>query len=83
MSNTLRNETYDRFRTNLIYWRKKNRLSQSALARKLGVPPSYICDLENKRRPGVTLGTVAEIAAALGVSASTLLAVRQNPVSSA
>ncbi len=63
----------DLFRANLRAIREELGLSQSELARRIERKPSYICDLENKRRPGVTLETVAAIAEGLGVAPATLL----------
>lgn len=63
----------DIFRANMRAIREELGLSQSALARKVGRMPSYVCDLENKRRPKVTLETVAVVAGGLGVAPAELL----------
>ncbi len=66
-------EAYELFAENLRTIREENGFSQSELARRVGVAPSYICDLESKRRPGVTLATIADLATALGVSPASML----------
>jgi transcriptional regulator with XRE-family HTH domain len=64
------------FRRNLRDVRVSIGLSQSELARKMGVAPSYICDLERGRRDPM-LGTLAPLADALGVDPDAL--VRNDP----
>jgi transcriptional regulator with XRE-family HTH domain len=75
MNQMNKDELYEVFRQNLRSLRIEAGMSQSELARRMDVKPSYICDLENSRRPGVTIATVAEIADVLGVAPSTLLSV--------
>ena len=62
-----------RFRKNLKATREFLGLSQSELARRMGVNASYICDLESGRRKSVRLNTVARLATVLKVDASALL----------
>lgn len=75
-----KDEACDLFRSNMKAIRQELGFSQSELARRMGVYPSYVCDLENVRRPGLTLGTIADIAEALGVSISTLLSTVRSPL---
>lgn len=67
------------FMANLRSIREEAGLSQSELARRTGMTPSYICDLERGRRKP-NLGTLAPLAAALGVSPSTLISTIRSPV---
>ncbi|MBY6804237.1 helix-turn-helix transcriptional regulator [Clostridium botulinum] len=47
--------------------REKNNLSKSDLARKISKSPSFICDIESKRKKP-SLETTVDIAHALGLS---------------
>ena len=71
-------ELSDTFRANMRAIREEVGLSQSELARRLGRKPSYICDLENARRPKVSLKTVAIIAEGLGVAPFALLLTKKK-----
>lgn len=72
-----RDELCDLFRANMRAIREELGISQSELARRLDVFPSYICDIENRRRPGLSLGTIADIAEGLGVAPATLISAAQ------
>lgn len=72
-------EAYDLFRRNLRDIRTELGISQSELARRMDVYPSYICDLENSRRPGITLETIAKIAEHLGIAPASLLTTVRTP----
>lgn len=67
------------FIANLRSIREEAGFSQSELARRTGMTPSYICDLERGRRKP-NLGTLAPLAAALGVAPSTLISTIRSPV---
>lgn len=67
------NEIEDRFRENMRATREFLGLSQSEVARRMGVQHSYICDLESGRRPSVRLKTLARIAQVLKVDAGALI----------
>ncbi len=60
-------ELTDLVRANLIRPREKAGLSQSELARRVGTYPSYVNNLESGQRKGLRVGTLAPMAAALGV----------------
>jgi len=53
--------------------RKKQRLSQQALAERASVPQSAICDIETGKRKNPGYQLVLKLAQALGVSATDLL----------
>ncbi len=63
------------FRQNVELLLEELGMSQSDLARGIGVRPSYICDLVRGRRfsKGPNLVTLNRIANGLGVNVSTLL----------
>jgi transcriptional regulator with XRE-family HTH domain len=61
------------FRANLRRLRLLRGVSISGLARRVGVQPSYICDLEQGRRKGVHSKTLVKIAVALDVGAGELM----------
>ena len=67
-------EIEDLFRANIRSTREFLGLSQSEVARRMGVNSSYICDLEAGRRPSVRLKTLARVAQVLKVDASALIA---------
>jgi len=69
-------EVLDRFRRNLKTIREIKGLSQSEVARRLGVPPSYICDMERGRR-SPNLRTVAAIAEVLQTPAEIFIGPRK------
>lgn len=85
MGTTEKDELYAVFRANVRALREERGWSQSELARRMGVRPSFVCDLENgrsrKNKPlGVSLATVADVAKQLGVPPATLLtASRPHP----
>lgn len=68
-----------RFRRNLRAARIASDLTQTDLARKLGVAPSYLCDLEAGRR-SPNLATLAPLAAALGIGVEKLVQPRRRKV---
>lgn len=78
MKEITRDEIKALFRDNFRSLRIEAGLSQSDLARRIGAMPSYICDLERGcKHP--TLGTIAVLADALGVTPATLVStVRAN-----
>ena len=60
------------FRGNVKAIREELDISQTELARRMGVAPSYICDIERGRRnPNLT--TLAQLADALGVMPAALI----------
>jgi transcriptional regulator with XRE-family HTH domain len=61
------------FRTKMRSLREKGGLSQSELARRMGVRPSYVCDLESGRRVGFWSGTLLRVSRALGVAPAVLV----------
>lgn len=48
-------------------WRKHRDLTREALAAAAGVAPSYVTEIETKRKPG-SFGALAKLAAALKIS---------------
>lgn len=48
-------------------WRKHRGLTRDALAAAAGVAPSYVTEIETKRKPG-SFGALAKLAAALKIS---------------
>ncbi|MGA8893478.1 MAG: helix-turn-helix transcriptional regulator [Anaeromyxobacteraceae bacterium] len=64
-----------RFATNVRRLREKKKLSQKALADKVGISVSYVSMLERGQR-SPPLETIEKMAKALGVPAASLLAGR-------
>ncbi|MCX5732381.1 MAG: helix-turn-helix transcriptional regulator [Deltaproteobacteria bacterium] len=64
-----------RFATNIRRLREKKKLSQKALADKVGISVSYVSMLERGQR-SPPLETIEKMAKALGVPAASLLAGR-------
>ena len=48
----------------LRIWRALNGMSQAALAKKAKVSQGYICRIENRDCPGITMAVAGRIAAA-------------------
>lgn len=69
------------FRNNLKLLREELGLSQSELARRIKAAPGYINDFEHGRRTP-TLGTLAVLAEALGVSPATLVSTIRSKIGS-
>lgn len=63
MSNTV----LDLFGRRLRQFRTQQNLTQEALAKKIGLHPNYISDVENGRR-NISLRLVAKLATGLGVN---------------
>ncbi len=63
MSNTV----LDLFGRRLRQFRTQQNLTQEALAKKIGLHPNYISDVENGRR-NISLRLVAKLASGLGVN---------------
>lgn len=63
MSNTV----LDLFGRRLRQFRMQQNLTQEALAKKIGLHPNYISDVENGRR-NISLRIVAKLASGLGVN---------------
>ena len=62
----------ERFATNVRRFRAKKKLSQKALADRIGISVSYVSMLE-RGQPSPPLETIEKLAKALGVPPSTLL----------
>jgi transcriptional regulator with XRE-family HTH domain len=62
----------DRFAANVRRFRAKKKLSQKALAEKIGISVSYVSMLERGQR-SPPLETIEKLAKALGVPPGTLL----------
>ena len=54
-------------------WRAHRRLSRDALAAGAGIAPSYLSEIETRRKPG-SFGALAKLAVALGISLDDLAA---------
>jgi transcriptional regulator with XRE-family HTH domain len=65
----------DRFATNVRRYRAKKKLSQKALADRIGISVSYVSMLERGQR-SPPLETIEKLAKALGVPPGSLLAGR-------
>jgi transcriptional regulator with XRE-family HTH domain len=65
----------DRFATNVRRFRAKKKLSQKALADRIGISVSYVSMLERGQR-SPPLETIEKLAKALGVPPGSLLAGR-------
>jgi transcriptional regulator with XRE-family HTH domain len=65
----------DRFATNVRRYRAKRKLSQKALADRIGISVSYVSMLERGQR-SPPLETIEKLAKALGVPPGSLLAGR-------
>ncbi|MBS3988040.1 MAG: helix-turn-helix transcriptional regulator [Erysipelothrix sp.] len=63
MSNTV----LELFGRRLRQFRTQQNLTQEALAKKIGLHPNYISDVENGRR-NISLRLVAKLASGLGVN---------------
>ena len=64
---------YQQFGLNVVYYRKKKRLSQEKLAELTDLSLSYIKQIESKREfKNVTFTTLEKIAKALNISISDL-----------
>lgn len=63
MSNTV----LELFGRRLRQFRTQQNLTQESLAKKIGLHPNYISDLENGRR-NISLRLVAKLASGLGVN---------------
>lgn len=61
------NSVLDLFGRRLRQFRTHQGLTQEALAKKVGLHPNYISDVENGRR-NISLRLVAKLATGLGVS---------------
>ncbi|MFI5014361.1 MAG: helix-turn-helix domain-containing protein [Hyphomicrobiales bacterium] len=61
--------------TPLAFWRKRRRLTQSALARAVGVTQPYLAQIETAKRTG-HISLHAKLARALGIAMEDLLALR-------
>ena len=73
IDNSLINEQYDTFRENIIYYRKKLKLTQEELAEKSDLSISYIKQIEsNKEYKNVSLTVILKLSKALGVSVDKL-----------
>lgn len=59
--------------------RRARDLNQYQLAEQLGVPQSWISELENNKQKGLSADTVLRFARALGVSADYLLGLVDTP----
>jgi transcriptional regulator with XRE-family HTH domain len=59
--------------------RKAHELSQAELATMLGLPQSWISELETGKRPHLDANTLARFCTALGVSADYLLGMTDDP----
>jgi DNA-binding XRE family transcriptional regulator len=57
----------EKFRVAMTEAREKNNLSKSDLAREISKSPSFICDIESKRK-NPSLETAIDIAKALNLS---------------
>jgi|GEM_PF-6832969 len=60
-------EVVDKFRSAMTEAREKSNLSKSDLARMISKSPSFICDIESKRKTP-SLETAIDIAKILGLS---------------
>lgn len=60
-------ESIEKFRLAITEARERNNLSKSDLARKIKKSPSFICDIESKRK-APSLETAIDIAKTLGIS---------------
>jgi putative transcriptional regulator len=60
-------DAMDKFREEMTKTREKNNLSKSDLARRISKSPSFICDIESKRKKP-SLETTIDIAQVLGLS---------------
>lgn len=60
-------KTVEKFRLAMTEAREKNNLSKSGLARKISKSPSFICDIESKRK-SPSLETAIDIAKILNLS---------------
>ncbi|MBS6501420.1 MAG: helix-turn-helix transcriptional regulator [Clostridium sp.] len=60
-------DAMDKFREEMTKTREKNNLSKSDLARRISKSPSFICDIELKRKKP-SIETTIDIAQALGLS---------------
>ncbi|MCD8519693.1 MAG: helix-turn-helix transcriptional regulator [Erysipelotrichaceae bacterium] len=61
------NTVLDLFGRRLRQFRTQQNLTQEALAKKIGLHPNYISDVENGRR-NISLRLVAKLATGLGVN---------------
>lgn len=61
------NTVLDLFGRRLRQFRTQQNLTQEALAKKIGLHPNYISDVENGRR-NISLRLVAKLASGLGVN---------------
>lgn len=67
------------FQENLVTLLKRKGMNQSELARKMGVTPSYVCQLLNGHtEPGIRV--LERIANAIGVSACSLIQKKREKV---
>lgn len=67
------------FKDNLIYYRKKKKLSQEKLAELSDISTNYIGDIERGNRK-VTIDTIEKISKGLNIPVSILLTERKNIV---
>jgi transcriptional regulator with XRE-family HTH domain len=56
----------------LKYYREKQNMSKSELARKIGVSPAYITKLENGEKTNPSISVLMRICTALGITSSDL-----------
>lgn len=63
------------FATLLVTARERRGITQAQLATSAGLTPSYVCLLENRKKPPPSDGVCERLAAALGISAKELLEV--------
>ena len=66
-------ELRQKFAKNLKFYREKAGMTQAQLAKKLGITPRYIQQLEGRNVPNVRLDTVEQIAKILKVDPSALI----------
>ncbi len=65
------------FKENVIYYRKKKKLSQERLAELSDISTNYVGDIERGNRK-VTIDTIEKISKGLNISAPTLLTERKK-----
>lgn len=65
--------TFQRIGNRIAYYRKKRRLSQSELARNIGISVSYMSKIERADLESFAVITLLDIADALGVPPRALL----------
>ena len=66
-------ELRQKFAKNLKFYREKAGLTQAQLAKKLGITPRYIQQLEGRNVPNTRLDTVEQIARILKIDPSALI----------